>query len=184
MGLKIPWNTGPKNPYRFHGTSVPTCPKGIWLSQRFVSRDCPSDIFPSPKRPRRISPNPGPKSRDSCPGTQISWDSRPIAHPCFRVKVFFLIWFYNIPWEITVNRWRHCKKVFKKVRKFHFSRIEFLNNDLSLMISIKLTLPMIIRWIIKYNFNTFHSNEFSKKIINCHLCSSATFRWYIILEKD
>ena len=70
---------GLQNPMGLESQLVPKL--GIWLSQRFLSRDCPSDICPSPKRPRRISPNPGPKSRDSCPGTQIPWDSRPIAHP-------------------------------------------------------------------------------------------------------
>ena len=44
---------------------------GIWLSQRFLSRDCPSDICPYPKRHKRLNPHPSPKY----------WDPSLIAHP-------------------------------------------------------------------------------------------------------
>ena len=81
---------GLKNPMGLESQVVPKL--GIWLSQRFLSRDCPSDICPCPKRPRRMSPDPGPKSRDSCPGTQIPWDPRPIAHPCIEGKIRKNIW--------------------------------------------------------------------------------------------
>ena len=42
---------------------------------------CLSDISSSLKRPKRISLNPSPKSRDMCPGKQIPLDPSPIAHP-------------------------------------------------------------------------------------------------------
>ena len=83
---------GLQNPMGLESQLVPKL--GIWLSQRFLSRDCPSDICPNPKRPRRISPNPGPKSRDSCPGTQIPWDSRPIAHR-WSLYIIILTSYYN-----------------------------------------------------------------------------------------
>ena len=31
----------------------------IWLSKKFLLRDCPTDLFPSPKYPRDLSPNLG-----------------------------------------------------------------------------------------------------------------------------
>ena len=84
-GKRFPRNpNGSHGTQKSHGLESHVLPKlGIWLSKRFLSRDCPSDICPCPKRPRRISPNPGPKSRDSCPETQILWDSSPFAHPWF-----------------------------------------------------------------------------------------------------
>ena len=48
---------------------------GIWVSQKFLSRDCPCVICPSSKRPKRISPNPSPKYRDPSPFT----------NPCFKL---------------------------------------------------------------------------------------------------
>ena len=73
----------PKNPYRSHetqesqGTRVQTCPKaGVWLCQRFLCRYCASDIFPSLKRPKRISP----KSQD------LSLIAHPLARPAFPIQ--------------------------------------------------------------------------------------------------
>ena len=60
LGLKIPWPMGNmsrenrKGPMGLESHVVPKL--GIRLSQRFLSRECPSDICPSPKRPRDSSP--------------------------------------------------------------------------------------------------------------------------------
>ena len=79
MGLKIPWNIGPKNPNRSHGTPkshgtrVPTCPKA-WdlavpeifvpgLSQRYLSQSQASQKNQSQSR----SQVPGFVSRDTNP---------------------------------------------------------------------------------------------------------------------
>ena len=59
--------TVPKNLNQSIGTQNLWSKLGIWLSQKFLSLDCPSDICPSPKRLKRISP----KSRNLCPGTKI-----------------------------------------------------------------------------------------------------------------
>ena len=53
---------------------------GIKMSQRFLFRDCLSDICPSPKHLKRNSPSPTPKYRDLCPGPQIPWHPSPIPH--------------------------------------------------------------------------------------------------------
>ena len=50
-----------QNPMGLESQIVPKL--GIWLSYRLLSRDCPSDICPSPKRLKRISPDPSPRSR-------------------------------------------------------------------------------------------------------------------------
>ena len=65
-GTQVPRNPNPSpgtlNPMGLESQLVPKL--GILLSQRFLSRDCPSGICLSPKCPRRISRNLGPKSRD------------------------------------------------------------------------------------------------------------------------
>ena len=75
-----------------HGTRVSTCPKAWDLAQRFLSRDCPSDICPNPKRPKRTRPDPSPKSRDTNPmGSKTHCPSLVNTHYFFEKKHYQLL---------------------------------------------------------------------------------------------
>ena len=72
-GICYQWDVNSKsinqNPMRLESQLVPQLE--IRLSQRFLSRDCPSNICPSPKRPKIVRPNlsevPGFLSRETNP---------------------------------------------------------------------------------------------------------------------